>query len=64
MVTDKSDTVKMDPANLYVSVDYVEGFDKAAASMGHQEGVASISGRNIMQSLDCKSCHKEEEKSM
>ena len=63
-VTDKSDTAKIDVANLYVSVDYVEGYDKAAASMGHQQGVASIGGRNIMQSLDCKSCHKEEEKSI
>ncbi|CAN5254255.1 hypothetical protein BH20BAC1_BH20BAC1_02710 [soil metagenome] len=63
-VTDKSDTSKYDPSNLYVSVDYVEGFDQAGSSMGHQQGVASISGRNIMLSLDCKSCHKEEEKSI
>ncbi|MEP6583299.1 MAG: ThuA domain-containing protein [Ginsengibacter sp.] len=63
-VADKTDTAQMDPANLFVSVDYVEGYDKAGASLGHQQGVASISGRSIMQSLDCKSCHKEEEKSI
>ena len=63
-VTDKSDTSKMDPANLYVSVDYVEGFDKAGASMGHQQGQANITGKNLMLSLDCKSCHKEAEKSI
>jgi cytochrome c551/c552 len=32
--------------------------------MGHQQGAATISGRNIMLSLDCKSCHKENEKSV
>src|SRR6266487_5129146 len=39
-VTDKDDTSKIDPANLFVSVDYVVGFDKSAASMGHQQGPA------------------------
>ena len=29
-VTDKDDTAKIDPANLFVSVDYVRGFDKAS----------------------------------
>lgn len=55
---------KIDPANLYVSVDYVEGFDKAAASMGHQQATAAVSGKNVMLSLDCKACHKEAEKSV
>jgi glucose/arabinose dehydrogenase/cytochrome c551/c552/type 1 glutamine amidotransferase len=63
-VTDKNDTSKIDPANLFVSVEYVQGFDKAASTMGHQQGEAAISGKNIMLSLDCKSCHKEAEKSI
>ncbi|MEP7229555.1 MAG: ThuA domain-containing protein [Ginsengibacter sp.] len=63
-VTDSHDTSKIDPANLFVSVDYVEGYDKAAASMGHQQGQANIGGRSLVFSLDCKSCHKEEEKSI
>lgn len=63
-VSDKSDTAKFDPANLYVSVDYIEGFDKAASNMGHQQGEATVSGKNIMLSLDCKSCHKEAETSV
>ena len=62
--TDKSDTAKIDPANMFVSVDYPEGFDKAGASMGHQQGLASISGKNVMLSLDCKACHKEADKSV
>ena len=63
-VADKTDTAKFDPSNLYVSVDYVEGFGKAASPMGHQQGQAAISGKTLMLSLDCKSCHKEEEKSV
>jgi cytochrome c len=63
-VTDKNDTSKIDPANLFVSVEYAQGFDKAASTMGHQQGEAAISGKNIMLSLDCKSCHKEAEKSI
>lgn len=63
-VADKTDTAAIDPANLFVSVDYVEGFDKAASPMGHQQGTATISGKNLMLSLDCKACHKEAEKSV
>ncbi|MBG9374758.1 ThuA domain-containing protein [Panacibacter sp. DH6] len=63
-VTDPKDTSKFDPANLFVSVDYAEGFDKAASPMGHQQGEAAISGKSIMLSLDCKSCHKEAETSV
>jgi len=59
-----NDTTPVDPANLYVSVDYAEGFDKAASAMGHQQGSATIGGKSLTQSLDCKSCHKENEKSI
>ena len=63
-VTDKTDTAMIDPANLFISADYIEGFDKANAPMGHQQGQANISGKNILMSLDCKACHKETEKSV
>ena len=63
-VSDKNDTSKIDPQNLFVSVDYVEGFDKAASSTGHQQGQENIDGKSLMLSLDCKSCHKENEKSV
>lgn len=59
-----SDTAKIDPANLYVSVEYMEGFDKAGSKMGHQQGQALVSGKSLTQSLDCKGCHKEAEKSI
>ncbi|MEO6549253.1 MAG: PQQ-dependent sugar dehydrogenase, partial [Ferruginibacter sp.] len=63
-VTDRTDTAKIDPANLYVSADYVEGTDRAGSALGHQKGQANIEGKNLILTLDCKSCHKEAEKSV
>ena len=63
-VKDAHDSSAIDPSNLFVSVEYVQGFDKASASMGHQQGSATISGKNLMLSLDCKTCHKEADKSI
>jgi cytochrome c len=59
-----NDTAAIDPANLYVSVDYLQGYDKTAIPMGHQQGQAAVSGRELTQTLDCKSCHKEADKSI
>ncbi|GGA93892.1 ThuA domain-containing protein [Puia dinghuensis] len=59
-----NDTAKFDPANLYVSVDYVQSYYKNAVPMGHQQGQASVSGKLLTQTLDCKSCHKEADKSI
>lgn len=65
IVSDKTDTAKFDPENLFVSVDYAEGgYDKAATTMGHQQGEVNIIGKGLVMSLDCKSCHKETEKSI
>lgn len=63
MVTDKNDTSKMDAGNLFVSVDYVVGFDKAA-NVNATALESSVSGKTLTQTLDCKSCHKENEKSI
>ena len=65
IVTDASDTARFDPENLFVSVDYAEGgYDKAATTQGHQQGEVNIIGKGLVMSLDCKSCHKESEKSI
>ncbi len=64
-VTDKDDTAaarKM--AGLYVSSEYVEGLDKAGTTLGHQQATAVISGKNLMMTYDCKSCHKVDEPSI
>lgn len=42
----------------------MEGYDKSAMPLGHQQGSAAVSGRQLTQTLDCKSCHKEADKSI
>ena len=59
-----NDTSAIDPANMYVSVDYVQGFNQASKPMGHQQGQLTIGGKNLTLSLDCKSCHKESDSSV
>lgn len=64
-VADKDNpTGKTDPANLFISADYIEGTDLAGASRGHKQGEMIMSGKSLMLSLDCKVCHKEAEKSI
>jgi hypothetical protein len=41
---------------LIVSADYIEGRDRAGASMGHQVLTEATMGRNLMLTLDCKTC--------
>ncbi|OLY93181.1 Glucose/arabinose dehydrogenase, beta-propeller fold [Cnuella takakiae] len=62
--TDKEDGSQAAPDALLVSADYVEGTDKAGANMGHQVLTEAMMGKNLVQSLDCKACHKLEEKSV
>jgi glucose/arabinose dehydrogenase/cytochrome c551/c552 len=59
-----NDTAKIDPANLYVAVDYIQGYDKSGVPMGHHQGAAGVTGKQLTQTLDCKSCHKEADKSI
>lgn len=50
--------------NIFVSVDYLEGMDKVAMSMGHLQVSAAVTGKALTQALDCKTCHKEAEASI
>ena len=61
-IKDEGDSINM--SNLYVSTDYIHGFDRAGQSMGHQVVSAVITGKSIMQSSDCKTCHKIDEPSI
>lgn len=49
---------------LYVSAAYQQGIDKAGSSLGHQQVSSLQMGKSLVGSLDCKSCHKEAEKSI
>tara|TARA_R110002153_G_scaffold94179_1_gene227308 strand:- start:6699 stop:10094 length:3396 start_codon:yes stop_codon:yes gene_type:complete len=62
-VTDP-DGATIDPKNIFVSVDYLEGMDKVAMSLGHQQVSAAVTGKALTQSMDCKTCHKEAEASI
>ncbi|MCC9166837.1 ThuA domain-containing protein [Pontibacter harenae] len=61
-VTDEDGEV--DPENLFVSKDYVQGLDLAGASMGHQVLTEAMIGKNLMLESDCRSCHQVAEKSI
>ncbi|NKI27315.1 PKD domain-containing protein [Arenibacter sp. 6A1] len=50
--------------NIFVSVDYLESMDEASLSLGHQEVSAAVTGKALTQALDCRTCHKELEKSI
>ncbi len=67
IVNDKEDgsTEKggIDPAGLQIKVDYLISTDKAQI-LGHQQFSSQAEGRNLTTMLDCKTCHKESEKSV
>ncbi|MFS4456708.1 ThuA domain-containing protein [Maribacter sp. 2304DJ31-5] len=54
----------IDEGNIFVSVDYLEGMDKAAMSLGHQEVSETVAGKALTRAMDCKACHKEAEASI
>lgn len=54
-----------DQSRIFVKASYLQSADKAALSTGQLEGIAAnLSGKSLMESLDCKSCHKMTEKSI
>lgn len=64
-VTDQDDpTAGSDLSTLFVSADYVSGVDMAEADMGHKIMSEAMNGKSLVQSLTCKTCHKESEKSI
>ncbi|AMQ57776.1 ThuA domain-containing protein [Algoriphagus sanaruensis] len=54
----------LDMGSLYVSADYVSGIDLAEADMGHKVMSEAMTGKSLVQSLTCKTCHKENEASI
>ena len=57
-------TKTIDEANIFVSVDYMEGMDEVNLSLGHKEVSAVVSGKALTLSMDCKTCHKVNETSI
>ncbi len=50
--------------SIFISADYVQGLDKASASLGHQVMTEALVGKSLIESSDCNSCHKQAEKSV
>lgn len=63
-VEDENSSTPVDLSNVYVSVDYMEGFDKASMDLGHKQVAASVMGKSLTQSMDCRACHKEDAESI
>lgn len=63
-VTDPDGNTDINPSNIFVSVDYLEGMDEANVKLGHQQVSAEITGKALTQAMDCKACHKEKEASI
>lgn len=63
-VIDEGKEVPLVGDNYYISVDYMEGMDESSRNFGHQRATAAINGKALTQSMDCKSCHKQNEASI
>lgn len=55
----------LDEARLNIRTDYLESFDQAATTLGHQEFIdPALEVEAIIGNNDCASCHKENEESI
>ncbi|MDF1694827.1 MAG: ThuA domain-containing protein [Saprospiraceae bacterium] len=54
----------IDEDKIYVTVDYMDGFDEAILSEGHQRVSAAALGESYVKTQICKSCHKVNESSV
>jgi cytochrome c len=64
-LTDKDDpNAGSDMSSVFVSADYISGIDLAEADMGHKIMSEAMTGKSLVQSLTCKTCHKEKEASI
>ncbi len=64
-VSDQDDPdAASDLSTLFVSADYISGLDLAEADMGHKIMSEAMNGKALVQSLTCKTCHKESEASI
>ena len=63
-VSDVEEGTTLDPSKLFVSVDYIAGYDEAALNTGHQVISDAALGANLIKGLDCLACHKAADKSI
>ena len=66
-VVDKEDGTLakgIDPQDVIMTVDYIEGFDKTMLAQGHQASLGFSTGKRLVELSDCKSCHAIDKKSI
>lgn len=67
-VLDKEDgslaNKKIKAEDVYVNVDFLEGFDKTMIAQGHQSNTSFSNGKRLIDLSDCKTCHSLDKKSI
>jgi len=66
-VSDKEDgtiTKGIDPSEVVVNINYLEGFDKTMIEQGHKENINFAAGKRLIDLSDCKACHSIDKKSI
>lgn len=52
------------PEDVALSINYMEGFDKTMIAQGHQANTSLVAGKRLIELSDCKACHGVEKKSI
>ncbi|MEZ0538860.1 ThuA domain-containing protein [Fibrella arboris] len=66
-VADKEDGTLakgINPEDVTMTINYVEGFDKTMLAQGHQANLGFSAGKRLIELNDCKSCHAIDRKSI
>ena len=66
-VADKEDgTLQkgINPDEVTMTINYLEGFDKTMLAQGHQVNTGSATGKRLIELSDCKACHAIDKKSV
>jgi cytochrome c len=67
-VSDKEDgslaAKKISEEDVFVNINYLEGFDKTMIAQGHQMNTSFSTGKRLIDLSDCKACHAIDKKSI
>lgn len=54
----------IDPSDVMVNINYLEGYDKTMLEQGHKTNVSFATGKRLIDLSDCKACHSMDKKSI
>lgn len=55
---------KISEEDVFVNINYLEGFDKTMIAQGHQMNTSFSTGKRLIDLSDCKACHAIDKKSV